>query len=80
MRKMVLVALASGSFGGMGGAFATVATPSSASPAAIAAALKVQDSKAEAYLHVIAENSFTVCGYTITTTPSKFTQYCKPSP
>ena len=48
MRKLVIVALASGVFGGVMGALATAATQSQASPEAIAAAVqKVQDAKTE---------------------------------
>jgi hypothetical protein len=54
MRRIVLVALACASFGGVVGALATAAVQSQANPDAIAAALqKVQDKSAEASLTAI---------------------------
>lgn len=61
MRKIIMVALASSTFGGVLGAIATAATQSQASPAAIAAAVvKVQDQKAERSLATIANRLATV--------------------
>jgi hypothetical protein len=54
MRRLIIVVLASSSFGGVIGALATAATQSQASPTAIAAAVqKVQDTHADAALNEI---------------------------
>ena len=54
MRKLILVALASGTFGGAVGALATAATESQANAQAVAAAVqKVQDKSAESALAAI---------------------------
>jgi hypothetical protein len=54
MRRLIIVVLASSSFGGVVGALATAATQSQASPTAIAAAVqKVQDTHADSALNEI---------------------------
>ncbi len=61
MRRIVIVALACASFGGVVGALATAAVQSQANPAAIAAALqKVQDKSAETSLAAISTKLTTV--------------------
>lgn len=54
MRRLIVIVVASSTFGGAVGALATAATQSQASPAAIAAAVqRVQDQKAERTLSQI---------------------------
>jgi hypothetical protein len=54
MRRLIIVILASSTFGGVIGALATAATQSQASPSAVASAvLKVQDTKAEQDLSLL---------------------------
>ncbi len=61
MRKLIVVAVASATFGGMIAALATAAIQSQASPRAIAAAVqKVQDTKSENELGAISSRLATI--------------------